>query len=90
MYLALIQAGLLVSSAAASSATKADAHKPACNAQILGRMWPDAANDNPRLVVQLTRAGELEICTRGPWRYSWKSPTVSLEKLRTSRNRPER
>ena len=79
MYLALIQARLLVSSSV-SSETKAS--KPACNAQTLGRMWPDAANDDPRLVVKLTRAGELEICTRGPWRYSWKSPTVSIEKLR--------
>lgn len=78
MYLALIQACLLVS----SSVSEAKASKPACNAQTLGRMWPDAANDDPRLVVKLTRAGELEICTRGPWRYSWKSPTVSLEKLR--------
>lgn len=83
MYLALIQACLLVSGSVVSE----KASKPACNAQMLGRMWPDAANDDPRLVVKLTRAGELEICTRGPWRYSWKSPTVSIDKLRERASR---
>jgi len=56
--------------------------RPACNAQTSGRMWPDAANGNPRLLVKLSQTGELEICTRGDWRYGWKSPTVSLTQLR--------
>jgi hypothetical protein len=45
-------------------------------------MRPDAANDNPRMVMKLSRCGELEVCTRGAWRYRWKSPTVTIEQLR--------
>jgi hypothetical protein len=53
-----------------------------CNAASVGRMWPDAANDNPRMVMKLSRCGELEICTRAAWRYRWKPATVTIEQLR--------
>jgi hypothetical protein len=56
--------------------------KPVCNAASVGRMWPDAANDNPRMVLRLSRCGELEVCTRRGWHYRWKSPTVTIEQLR--------
>jgi hypothetical protein len=80
MLFPLIRVWMIV--AASSLPTPAPAAKPSCNAQTLGRMWPDAANGNPRLMVKLSRGGDLEICTHGDWRYGWKSPTVSLTQLR--------
>jgi predicted membrane-bound mannosyltransferase len=64
--------------------------KPVCNAASVGRMWPDAANDNPRMVMKLSRCGELQVCTRGAWHYRWKSPTVTIDQLRegAKRRRP--
>lgn len=77
----LIRVWMILAASAAPIPTTGAA-KPVCNAQTLGRMWPDAANGNPRLMVKLSQAGELEICSRGDWRYGWKSPTVSVTQLR--------
>jgi hypothetical protein len=47
----------------------ADHSRPACTSQIQGRMWPDAANHDPKLISRLVRCGELLICVRGSWHY---------------------
>jgi hypothetical protein len=55
--------------------------KPACNAGSVGRLWPEAANHDPKLRKKMARCGELELCTRGIWRYRWESLTVRLDQL---------
>lgn len=56
--------------------------KPACNAQTAGKLWPDVANQDARLRKKLAHCGELELCTRGVWRYRWEALTVRLDQLR--------
>jgi hypothetical protein len=59
--------------------------KPACNAENLGRLWPEAANDDPKLRQKMARCGELEHCTRGSrhrrFHYHWESLTVRIDQL---------
>ena len=52
--------------------------RPVCNAENAGRMWPEAANHDRALVGRLARCGELEMCSRGVWRYAWRPLTVRL------------
>jgi hypothetical protein len=59
-----------------------DALKPACNSENIGRMWPEAANHDHKSVGKLARCGELQICTRGAWRYHWQPLTVTIDQLR--------
>ena len=56
--------------------------KPACNELTAGKLWPDAANQDAKLRKRLARCGELELCTRGVWRYRWEALTVRLDQLR--------
>jgi hypothetical protein len=67
----------------------ADDLKPECNRQNHGRMWPEAANHDLKLMTQLSHCGELQICGRGVWRYHWQSPTVRLDQLRGGSKLPK-
>jgi hypothetical protein len=58
-----------------------DISKPACNAQNYGRMWPDAANHNPKLMTKLSQCGELQFCSHRGRRYRWESLTVRVDQL---------
>jgi hypothetical protein len=58
--------------------------KPACDAKSLSKFWPDAANSDPRTLFDLSRTGQLELCTRGTFRYKWRPLTVSYQELRAS------
>jgi hypothetical protein len=59
-----------------------DDSKPACNAENLGQLWPEAANSDPKLRQKMARCGELEHCTRsGRRRYQWESLTVRIDQL---------
>lgn len=55
--------------------------RPACNAVTLGKMWPLQANGNPQLRNKLFNCGELQVCTRGRWRYRWAPLSVRLDQL---------
>jgi len=59
----------------------ADASRPVCNAQNYGRMWPDAANHNPKMLTKLSQCGDLQICTRPGFRYRWEALTVRVDQL---------
>jgi len=59
--------------------------KTACNAQNRGRFWPEEANTDSAFARQAARCGELEICSRGNWKYSWQLLTVHISKLGKSR-----
>lgn len=55
--------------------------RPSCNADQLGRFWPASANDSRQSVYELSKTGELELCTRGIFRYRWEALTVSYKDL---------
>lgn len=80
MFLSFLKVWMLA--AALGGISIPEAGKPACNAENLGRMWPDAANNDRRLFTKLARCGALQVCTRQVWRYRWESPTVTLDQLR--------
>ncbi len=79
MPLRLLQACLLL--VVPSLCISADDSRPACTSQNQGRMWPEAANHDPKLIAQLSRCGELFICVRGNWHYHWESPSVRVDQL---------
>lgn len=73
---------------AGSAISGGDLSKPACKAQNMGQLWPDAANHDRAAVGRFARCGELQICTRGPWHYGWQPLTVSVEQLRNVKAKP--
>jgi hypothetical protein len=81
---------LTLVAAASITGLAADSPKPACNTQNYGRLWPEAANDNPRLVTKLTQCGELQICNRSGWHYRWASLAVRVDQLKRGKKKPPR
>lgn len=63
--------------------------RPACNADMLSKMWPLAANGNKQLTNRLFNCGELQVCTRGKWRYRWVSLSVRLDQLNKTGQAPK-
>ena len=61
--------------------TFGDSAKPVCNSQSLGTFWPESANSDRRNLYALSHTGELELCTRGFYKYRWQSLTVSYQEL---------
>jgi hypothetical protein len=59
----------------------ADDERPACGSQNQGRLWPEAANRDSKLMSHLMRCGELFICVRGVWHYHWEAPSIRLDQL---------
>ncbi len=55
--------------------------RPACSSQNQGRLWPEAANHDSKLMSHLMRCGELFICVRGVWHYHWEAPSIRLDQL---------
>jgi hypothetical protein len=55
--------------------------KTACNAHNRGRFWPEQANTDSAFASKAARCGELEICSRGNWKYGWQLLTVHVDKL---------
>jgi hypothetical protein len=55
--------------------------RPACNAVTLGKLFPTQANGNHQLTNKLFNCGELQVCTRGRWRYRWSPLSVRIDQL---------
>jgi hypothetical protein len=69
----------------------ADDSRPACSSQNQGRMWPEAANHDSKLLSHLVRCGELFICVRGSWHYHWEAPSVRIDQLgRRAKSKPSK
>lgn len=67
-----------------------DDPRPVCNSKTQGRLWPEAANTDRRLISHLVRCGELQICVRGTWHYRWESASVRLDQLgRPGKSKPQ-
>ena len=56
--------------------------KPRCTESLLGRLWPEEANDNPKFAAALEPYGFPEVCTHADSGYLWRARTVRLEQLR--------
>ncbi len=84
-----IQAAVLILATASLLCLASQDQKPACNAGNVGRLWPEAANHDPKLLKKMARCGELELCTHGFWRYRWESLTVRLDQLRGASHLPK-
>ena len=41
----------------------AQAERPVCNAKMQGKFWPEEANRDKRAMFELSRKGELQICS---------------------------
>jgi hypothetical protein len=59
----------------------ADDSRPQCGSNNQGRLWPEAANHDSKLMAHLMRCGELFICVRGTWHYHWEAPSIRLDQL---------
>ena len=55
--------------------------RPHCGAENVGQIWPEAANHDSSVMMNLARDGNLRICSTGLWKYQWESPTVSLRQM---------
>jgi hypothetical protein len=88
MPLRLLKVGLILAVPVLWAAS--DDSRPACTSQIQGRMWPDAANHDPKVISRLARCGELFICVRGSWHYHWQAPSVRVDQLAHGPKHPRR
>ena len=61
--------------------------RPACSPITRGMMWPAQANEDGRLAVRLAKTGDLQICTKGPWKYNWIAPVIHWEDLRKDKTK---
>jgi len=58
-----------------------DARRPACEKQNRGRLWPEQANNDHALARLAGQCGELQMCSRGTWKYGWQPLTVHISQL---------
>jgi hypothetical protein len=66
-----------------------DGQKPACNAAHQGMFWPEEANTSQEAQQKLTRSGELEMCSRTPWKYRWQHLSVNIKALEAKHPAPK-
>src|ERR1700761_2176338 len=67
----------------------ADDPRPICSSENHGRMWPEAANHDPKLIAHLVRCGELLVCVHGTWHYHWEAQSVRIDQLgRHAKSKP--
>jgi hypothetical protein len=76
---------LSICTAMLASVGLAFADQPPCGKDELGRFWPDKADKNPVLAMQLARNGDLQVCSRSGWHYRWMQPAVRVDQLRSKR-----
>jgi hypothetical protein len=58
-----------------------DALRPACNAEMRGRFWPEKANGDADYAKRSAQCGELWICTKATWRHRWERLSVHISQL---------
>jgi hypothetical protein len=55
--------------------------RSACTRETQGQYWPEKANTDRKLAAQLMRSGELQMCSRGFFRYNWEPLTISYRTM---------
>lgn len=78
----MLSHALVVAIAVIAEAQGSSNGKPACHAHLRGLLWPLEVNHNPRLLVDYSRSGEIEICSKGKWKHQWTSLVVNVRQLR--------
>lgn len=77
--LSAIMIYVLLLPAAAQGAVEPE--RPACSSALEGQFWPLQANSDRKLASKLARCGQLDMCSRGMFRYRWRSMTVRVDQL---------
>lgn len=65
----------------AAAGAGSDALRPACNAGLRGRFYPEKANADADHARRSAQCGELWICTKGAWRHRWERLSVHISQL---------
>ncbi len=73
---------LLICTALLASVGIACADPPRCTKSLLGKFWPEEANNDPIAAAQFARNGELQVCSHKDWRYRWMLPAVRVDQLK--------
>jgi hypothetical protein len=76
-----LTASLLLALSLVSSSISSKPPRSTCTRETQGRYWPEKANTDRKLAGQLMRSGELQMCSRGLFRYNWEPLTVSYRAL---------
>ena len=65
------------------------AHPPrsACSKRTHGRLWPEEANTDRRVALQLMRSGEVYLCSYGRLRYRWEPLSTDWKTLEAAHAR---
>jgi hypothetical protein len=56
--------------------------KPTCAAIHVGKMWPDDANRDTKMLRAAAQNGELEVCSKHRDGYRWETVSVNVKQLR--------
>lgn len=70
---------MLAAMGAAGAASEQE--RPACNAGMRGRFYPEKANADADHARRSAQCGELWICTKGAWRHRWERLSVHISQL---------
>jgi len=67
------------------------AHPPrsACSKHTHGRLWPEEANADRSVAIQLMRSGEVYLCSYGRLRYRWEPLSTDLKTLQAAHLHPK-
>jgi hypothetical protein len=58
--------------------------KPPCNKHLRGHLWPEEANTDRKLALEMYRQGDLEMCTIFRSRYGWRALSVNAKRLQAN------
>ncbi|HXN45244.1 MAG TPA: hypothetical protein VN893_01295 [Bryobacteraceae bacterium] len=66
-------------------------HPPrsACSKQTHGRLWPEEANTDRGVALQLMRSGEVYLCSYGRLHYHWEPLSTDWKTLEAAHPRPK-
>jgi hypothetical protein len=72
---------------AVALASAAQPPRSACSKQTHGRLWPEEANANRALALELMRSGQVYLCSYGRLHYRWEPLSTTLKSLEEDRAR---
>jgi hypothetical protein len=79
MLSAIVIYALLLPAAASPNAIEPE--RPACSSALEGQFWPLRANSDRKLASRLAHCGQLDICSRGTFKFRWRPLTVRVDQL---------
>ncbi|HVX66522.1 MAG TPA: hypothetical protein VHA11_07965 [Bryobacteraceae bacterium] len=73
--------GVLLALSLLSGSVAEKPPRSTCNRETQGRYWPEEANTDRKLAARLMRTGELQMCSRGFFRYNWEPLTINYHSV---------